>query len=86
MPNNLRASGKFERVDINNALAQNKRLASFQRESAGNAGLDFGKVMLGAVTLFLVPMPYDYLYQANSRCSTATMWSMNTSTVATPRK
>ncbi|MDP9942533.1 hypothetical protein [Ectopseudomonas alcaliphila] len=64
MLNNLRESGKFERVDINNGLAQNKLLVSFQRESAGNAGLDFGKVMFGALTLFLVPISYDYRYQA----------------------
>jgi len=64
MLNNLRASGKFARVDINNALAQNKLLVSFQRESVGNAGVDFGKMMLGAVTLFLLPVPYDYRYDA----------------------
>ncbi|WP_028629857.1 hypothetical protein [Metapseudomonas resinovorans] len=62
--NRLRESGKFERVDINNGLAQHKLVVSFERESLGNAGVDFGKLMLGAATLFLLPMPYDYRYQA----------------------
>jgi hypothetical protein len=60
----LRASGKFERVDMNNGLARNKLIVDFKMESDGSEAGDFGKMMIGALTLFLLPMPYDYTYQA----------------------
>jgi hypothetical protein len=62
--NCLRESGKFERVDMNNGLAKNKLIVDFKRESDGSEAGDFGKMMLGALTIFLLPMPYDYTYQA----------------------
>lgn len=62
--NSLRQSGKFKRVDINNGLAQHKLVVRFERKSLGNPSGDFGKLMLGAVTLFMLPMPYDYRYEA----------------------
>ncbi|NQD92439.1 hypothetical protein HP532_07220 [Pseudomonas sp. CrR25] len=62
--NALRASDKFERVDINNGLARHKVLVSFDRQAKGSEAANFGKMMLGALTLFLLPMPYEYNYEA----------------------
>ncbi|MFI8384439.1 hypothetical protein [Pseudomonas sp. NPDC079086] len=61
----LRASGKFQRVDINNGLARHKVMVAFDRQEKGSGAANFGKMMLGALTIFLLPMPYEYRYEAS---------------------
>lgn len=62
--NALRASDKFQRVGVNDGLAQHKIVVSFDRKAKGSGPGNFGKMMLGALTLFLLPMPYEYTYEA----------------------
>ena len=59
----FRNSNSFKRVDINNAHAEYKILMSFSKGHVGSEGWAFTKMMLGAVTLFLIPMPYEYTYK-----------------------
>ena len=59
----FRATDKFQRVEINNGLARYKVIVGFERQEKGSEVVSFGKMMLGALTLFLLPMPYEYNYE-----------------------
>lgn len=59
----FRATDKFQRVEINNGLVRYKVVVGFERQEKGSEAVNFGKMMLGALTLFLLPMPYEYNYE-----------------------
>jgi hypothetical protein len=59
----FRTTDKFQRVEINNGLARYKVIVGFERQEKGSEVVSFGKMMLGALTLFLLPMPYEYNYE-----------------------
>jgi hypothetical protein len=57
-------SGLFQRVTVNNTYSPLKIYISF-RDTADRSGLiGFAKSMITALTLFLVPSPIDYRYEA----------------------
>jgi len=58
----LRGSGIFERVDINNAYAEYKIVMSFSRQNSDSEIVDFVKLMLMAGSLALIPIPHEYTY------------------------
>ena len=62
--NSLRQSNLFERIDLNNAYSEYRLEIGFTQKSNGSEAGDFTKIMLGALTLFMIPMSYEYTYKA----------------------
>ncbi len=62
--NSLRDTNRFGRVDINNAYSEYKIIMRLDRTSNDSEAIAFSKLMLGAVTLFLVPVSYNIIYES----------------------
>ena len=61
----LQRSGKFQTVELNNAFALYKLVIETDSVFHDSGFLGFTKMLLGAATLFALPMHYSQTYSAN---------------------
>lgn len=60
----LRHSGLFERVDTNNARARYRVVVRIHVKSADSDPMYWGKMASSIMSLYLIPIPYRYGYEA----------------------